>query len=544
MSNNLKFHTMKKTIFTLSIGLICVLTQANSLLTNPQTGQPFTSGAINDIQLVSNGTDVALIIANNTTRSLYAIDINDNNPADAAANTITQIPNFKSEIEAAIGVNNITIQNFEVNPISKSVYVWVSDESNNYYIVVVRNNGTNISSFNLTNVNYVSINYTTGDFIVQDMSWGNNTLYVSSGSKWALDGEVGTISAPFAHNSSTTNRATSMFVSKWWGEGSYLTNAPLEKFDFTTINNVDRLAGVTVCAPGFSFETTALTGAGLLQVEEQFNVNTSPPVKIIAVEQNDTSYLFDLHMGTNNLLIRIGEKYIDGSRIAANQYNNNSVYLRNGSNRPAGLTDADVIIYKEGFRMIAYYDDYQFLVWDYNDVLRLFNTLCGLVTANFSYEENPSNSLTVDFAANNVANATYSWDFGDGNFSNGLNATHTYNAAGTYTVCLTVKNNCSIDTLCTNVLVTGPAGIKSFESIPKIVIYPNPATERIFIHQADNFAANSQLIIYSLDGKEMHKDFLTGKNQQIQVSSWPKGVYLVAVLTGRQKVFQDRFVIN
>ena len=47
----------------------------------------------------------------------------------------------------------------------------------------------------------------------------------------------------------------------------------------------------------FTYETTTLTGTGVLQVEEHFNVNTFPPVKVIAVEQNDTIYLFDLHMG-------------------------------------------------------------------------------------------------------------------------------------------------------------------------------------------------------------------------------------------------------
>ena len=67
------------------------------------------------------------------------------------------------------------------------------------------------------------------------------------------------ISVPFAHNSSTVNRATSMFKSNWGGD--YFTNAPLEKFDFATINGSDRLLGVTICAPGFSLETVSLTGS-------------------------------------------------------------------------------------------------------------------------------------------------------------------------------------------------------------------------------------------------------------------------------------------
>ena len=240
---------MKRLTFTLFMGLTCLLVQANSLLPTPQTGQPFSTGTINDIQLVSNGTDVALIIANNTTGKLYAIDINDNNSADSAANAITQITGFPAAIEAALGVTGIVIQNFEVNPISKSVYVLATDGSANRYIVVVKNNGGNITSLTLTSVNYVALTFSTTGFEVQDMTWGNNKLYVSSGS-WALDGEVGSISAPFAHNSVTTNRATSMFKSNWGG--GYFTDAPLEKFDFATVATKNRLMGVTVCAPGFS----------------------------------------------------------------------------------------------------------------------------------------------------------------------------------------------------------------------------------------------------------------------------------------------------
>ena len=456
---------MRKITFILIVCLYGSITQGNTLLQNVQTGQPFTTGTINEIELVSNGTDVALIIANNTTRSLYAIDINDNNPGDSAANAITQIQNFKAEIEAHLGFS-VTIQNFEVNPISKSVYVLVYNGSNIRYIVVVRNNGVNLNTIDLTNVNYVAITYTTSNFFVQDMTWGNNTLYVSSGN-FALAGHVGVLTAPFVHNSATTNRTTSMFKSNWGG--GYWTNAPLEKFDFATINGENRLMGVTVCAPGFSFEVSALTGSGALQVEEQFNINSSAPIKVVTAEQNDTSYLFDLHPASGgNVLIRVGEKYIDGSRISDNQYNANRKQLRDGSGNPsAGLTDADIKIYSDNFHMIAYYTDYQFLVLDNDGTLRLFQT------------STPQ----------------------------------------------------------------APSGIKSVAHSKNIAVYPNPATKEIFIRHFDNLPDNSQLIIYSLEGKEMYKDFLIGKSQ-IRVSSWPKGVYLISVTTGKEKIFQDKLVIN
>ena len=616
---------MKRNLLLLLLfNLSFLLTQANSLLTNPQTGQPFATGTINDFELVSNGTDVVLIIANNATRKLYAIDINDNDPSDSASNAITKITDFISEVEAAIGITNLTVQNFEVNPISKSVYVLVSDASNNTYMVVVKNNGADITSLNLNNVSYVTITFTTGTFEVQDMTWGNNTLFISSGG-WALDGEVGRLSAPFAHNSSTTNRSTTMFKSNWGG--GYYTTAPLEKFAFATIDNKDRLMGVTICAPGFSFETTSLTGAGVLQVDEQFDVNSMPPIKTVAVEQNDTTYLFDLHenwMG-GRTFIRVGQKYIDGSRVTANQHNNNRVQLRDfGGNRPMGLTDADVKIYNSTFKMIAYYTDFQFLVLDGNNHLRLFNTSCEQVTADFSSEEDSTNSLIYSFDAENVTSGTYSWDFGDGNNANGKNVMHTYGSGGTYTVCLTVNNscntditcytvtlpcdsvttdfsyisnpsatysidfsadsipdghyywtfgdgsidngryashtydsagtynvclkannNCSTDSICKTIIISDPSGIKSIKDNSSLVrIYPNPATDWLSIHHADKFPGNSQLIIYSMDGKEVYKTSLIKQDQRIQLSVLRQGVYLVTVVTDEQNIFIDRLIIN
>ncbi|HEX2899883.1 MAG TPA: PKD domain-containing protein, partial [Bacteroidia bacterium] len=45
----------------------------------------------------------------------------------------------------------------------------------------------------------------------------------------------------------------------------------------------------------------------------------------------------------------------------------------------------------------------------------------------------------------------WSWDFGDGNTSTQQNPTHTYTAAGTYTVCLISTNPCGADTTCQSI---------------------------------------------------------------------------------------------
>ena len=54
--------------------------------------------------------------------------------------------------------------------------------------------------------------------------------------------------------------------------------------------------------------------------------------------------------------------------------------------------------------------------------------------------------FTVDFQQFTVGGTNYSWDFGDGNFSNFYSPTHTYLDTGTYEVTLAVSNACNYDT--------------------------------------------------------------------------------------------------
>ena len=53
--------------------------------------------------------------------------------------------------------------------------------------------------------------------------------------------------------------------------------------------------------------------------------------------------------------------------------------------------------------------------------------------------------LTVNFANSSTDATSYSWNFGDGGTSTAQNPSHTYNAAGTYTVTLTATNACGSD---------------------------------------------------------------------------------------------------
>lgn len=79
---------------------------------------------------------------------------------------------------------------------------------------------------------------------------------------------------------------------------------------------------------------------------------------------------------------------------------------------------------------------------------------CSTVTASFS--ANTITPYTAAFSNTSTGASTWSWNFGDSQTSTQLNPSHTYAAAGVYSVCLIAASNCSADTLCQNIEVCAP----------------------------------------------------------------------------------------
>jgi PKD repeat protein len=76
------------------------------------------------------------------------------------------------------------------------------------------------------------------------------------------------------------------------------------------------------------------------------------------------------------------------------------------------------------------------------------NSNAPKLTASFTSTKR-DDGLTFDFAGtatNGSASTTYSWNFGDGATSTAQNPTHTYAAAGTFNVSLTVTDGANTDT--------------------------------------------------------------------------------------------------
>jgi hypothetical protein len=75
--------------------------------------------------------------------------------------------------------------------------------------------------------------------------------------------------------------------------------------------------------------------------------------------------------------------------------------------------------------------------------------------------------------------------------------------------------------------VLGGVALHAQGSKPDLTVYPNPATEYIFVQ--DNNDAVSEVLIFNLIGKKV-KVFTYNKGEQFYVADLAKGMYLVQLI--------------
>ena len=100
---------------------------------------------------------------------------------------------------------------------------------------------------------------------------------------------------------------------------------------------------------------------------------------------------------------------------------------------------------------------------------------CTPPTANFSGSPTSGEvPLTVNFTDASTGATSWSWNFGDGGSSTAQNPSHTYTAAGTYTVVLTASNACGSDdyTRTDYITVTCTPPVAAFSGSPTSGDYP------------------------------------------------------------------------
>lgn len=149
-----------------------------------------------------------------------------------------------------------------------------------------------------------------------------------------------------------------------------------------------------------------------------------------------------------------------------------------------------------------------------------------LPTASF---DKAVDGLQVTFQNQSENASTYLWNFGDGNQSTELSPTHTYTSEGNYTVSLTSINNCGEAIVESDIAVI----IVSAEELPfsAFNLFPNPITDQLTIHSADNKAYN--LEVYNVEGQLLiNRQNLMGQTI-LNANQWRSGMYIIRFTNGR-----------
>ncbi|MBK8558289.1 MAG: PKD domain-containing protein [Lewinellaceae bacterium] len=140
--------------------------------------------------------------------------------------------------------------------------------------------------------------------------------------------------------------------------------------------------------------------------------------------------------------------------------------------------------------------------------------------------------LTADFTSVSWFEPdTWYWEFEDCGTSAEQNPTHTFPAAGTYEVCLTVSNQYGSDTKCKQVWVTANSATNGIKPGIKARVFPNPASTKINIDLGEYAPDELTVGIFNLLGQSIKTVKFSGPEQQysIPVEGFPAGLYRLSL---------------
>jgi hypothetical protein len=174
------------------------------------------------------------------------------------------------------------------------------------------------------------------------------------------------------------------------------------------------------------------------------------------------------------------------------------------------------------------------------DTINVKQRYAPLSDFNFNVANN-----TVEFFNSSTDAVSYLWSFGDGNSSQLSDPIHHYTNAGTYPVTLTAYNVCGLskqtDTIFVNSLGIGELGYEG-----KVNVYPNPATEVIFVSFED-WSGEVEISLMDALGRtiDQRQVLVMDRHQSLfTVNTLPKGMYFVSLVTSQKEVITKPIIVH
>jgi PKD repeat protein len=169
-------------------------------------------------------------------------------------------------------------------------------------------------------------------------------------------------------------------------------------------------------------------------------------------------------------------------------------------------------------------------------------TVLDLPKADFSFL---ADQLMVQFTNASQNGDMYSWKFGDGETSTEQNPAHTYTAPGTYTVELTVINNCGASTLQQMVVLVSATGEATWLNMFRL--YPNPSSGQFTVEMAGDAQRQIEFVLHNGIGQMVDRQIAEFNNgtlsRNFDYSNQPAGMYTLTVRSGTS-AFQTKIAIQ
>ncbi len=140
----------------------------------------------------------------------------------------------------------------------------------------------------------------------------------------------------------------------------------------------------------------------------------------------------------------------------------------------------------------------------------------------------------VNFNNSGSLGTSYNWDFGDGNSSTSANPSHSYTAAGTYTVILTATlGNCTAtDTIIIEVL--NGVGLGDEELLNAVDVYPNPSNGEFNVNFKLSESKDVEIRVYNAIGsliEVISLNNVSNYNQVLNLGGQAEGFYFINIQT-------------
>jgi len=135
----------------------------------------------------------------------------------------------------------------------------------------------------------------------------------------------------------------------------------------------------------------------------------------------------------------------------------------------------------------------------------------------------------VTFSGSQQNSDSVLWDFDDGTYSSDINPVHTYLQNGNYTVCLYAFNKCDTAMHCKTVPITSVA-IQTYNT-QNFSIYPNPASDFLFIVNNTKFEKSYSVVLYNTIGQVVYKKESLSGIHLIPIVQLVDGMYYIRIET-------------